>query len=236
LTGFGVERTAVVPLGVDTVLFRPAWRDPAWAEETGAWPRQPVALYAGRLSAEKGLDVVLAALPQAYAEIGLRLVVIGEGHLRPRLERLARERPGMLCVLPFEADRGRLARAYASADLFFAPCPFETFGLAALEAMASGLPVVGVAAGGIGRLLFGADWGRTYRAGDAADCARAVLELAALDLRGLGARARAAAVASYGWDRTFSELVGLYRRLLSEVPSGGRAMSTTQSAARRIGV
>jgi len=234
LTGFGVGRTAVVPLGVDTVLFRPAWRDPAWAEETGAWPGQPLALYAGRLSAEKGLDVVVAALPQVHAALGLRLVVIGEGHLRPRLERLARERPGMLRVLPFEGDRGRLARAYASADLFFAPCPFETFGLAALEAMASGLPVVGVAAGGIGRLLFGADWGRTYRAGDPADCARAVLELAALDLRGLGARARAAAVASYGWDRTFSELVGLYRRLLIEVPSAARATNTPPSPAPTI--
>ncbi len=236
LTGFGVARTAVVPLGVDTVLFRPAWRDPAWQEETGAWPGQPVALYAGRLSAEKGLDVVLDALPQVHASLGLRLVVIGEGHLRPRLERLARERPGMLRVLPFEADRGRLARAYASADLFFAPCPYETFGLAALEAMASGLPVVGVAAGGIGRLLFGADWGRTYQVGDAADCARAVLELAALDLRALGARARAAAVASYGWDRTFTELVGLYRRLLSEAPSTARARGTPPSSAPRISV
>jgi alpha-1,6-mannosyltransferase len=236
LDGFGVARTAVVPLGVDTVLFRPAWRDAAWREETGAWPGQPVALYAGRLSAEKGLDVVLEALPQVHAGIGLRLVVIGEGHLRPRLERLARERPGMLRVLPFEGDRGRLARAYASADLFFAPCPFETFGLAALEAMASGLPVVGVAAGGIGRLLFGADWGRTYRVGDPGDCARGMLELAALDLRALGARARAAAVASYGWDRTFTELVGLYRRLVSEAPSAARAVSSPPSPAPGIPV
>jgi glycosyltransferase involved in cell wall biosynthesis len=102
--------------------------------------------------------------------------------------------------------------------------------------MASGLPVVGVAAGGIGRLLFGADWGRTYRAGDAADCARAVLELAALDLRALGTRARAAAVASYGWDRTFTELVGLYRRLLSEAPSAARAINAPQSTAPRISV
>src|SRR5260370_30737119 len=95
-------------------------------------------------------SVVLEALPQVHTSLGLRLVVIGEGHLRPRLERLARERPSMLCVLPFEADRSRLPRAYAAADLFFAPCPYETFGLAALEAMASGLPVVGVAAGGVG--------------------------------------------------------------------------------------
>ena len=136
-------------------------------------------------------------------------------------------------VLPFEGDRERLARPYAIADLCFAPCPYE-FGLAALEAMASGVPVVGVAAGGIGRLLFGADWRRTHRVGDAADCARAVLELAALDLRHLGARA--AAVASYGWGRTFTELVGLYRRLFSEAPSTARARGTPTGSAPRISV
>jgi len=236
LAGFGVDRTAVVPLGVDTVLFRPAWRDPAWPQETGAWPGQPVALYVGRLSAEKGLNVVLEALPEVHTRVGMRLVVIGEGHLRPRLERLAGERPAMLGVLPFEPDRGRLARAYASADLFLAPCPYETFGLAALEAMASGLPVVGVAAGGVGRLLFGADWGRTYLVGDHGDCARAVLELAALDLRELGTHARAAAVGSYGWDRTFKELDGLYQRLLSEAPNPARVRGTPSTPAPRISV
>ena len=87
-----------------------------------------------------------------------------------------------------------------------------------------------------GRPLFGADWGRTYGVGDAADCARAVLELTALDLRELGARARTAAVASYGWDRTFTGLVGLYRRLLSEASSTARAMSIAPSPASRIRV
>jgi hypothetical protein len=82
-----------------------------------------------------------------------------------------------------------------------------------------------VAAGGIGRLLFGAEWGRTYRPGDAGDCGWAVLELAALDRRALGARARAGPVASYGWDRTFGELLGLYRRLVSEAPSPASTIS-----------
>src|SRR5713226_8373126 len=90
--------------------------------------------------------------------------------------------------------------------------------------------------GGSAGCLFGADWRRTYRVGDAADCARAVLELAALDLRHLGARARAAAVGSYGWDRKFTELVGLYRRLLSEAPSTARARGTPPSSAPRISV
>jgi hypothetical protein len=63
-----------------------------------------------------------------------------------------------------------------------------------------------------------------------------MLELAALELRALGARARAAAVASYGWDRTFTELVGLYRRLVSEAPSAARAVSSPPSPAPGIPV
>ena len=231
LVGLGVPRTAVVPLGVDTALFHPARRDPGWKPEIGAAAEQSVALYVGRLSAEKGLNLVLDALPALHAVTRVRLVLIGEGHLRRRLERAARRRPEMLTVLPFEPDRARLARAYASADLFVAPCPYETFGLAALEAMASGLPVVGVGAAGIGRLLERADWGRTYRVGDAGDCARALRELLALDLRAAGRRARAVAVERYGWDRTFSDLLALYEELVS----GGRVVVGAAQAAARPG-
>jgi alpha-1,6-mannosyltransferase len=226
---------AVVPLGVDSQLFHPLRRDPAWRPEVGVLPQQCVALYVGRLSAEKGLDTLLRVLPEIHRATGMRLVMIGEGHLFARLQRLSRQRPEMLTVLPFEERGVRLARAYASADLFVAPCPYETFGLAALEAMASGLPVVGVGAGGIGRLLCDADWGRTYRPGDPSDCARAVSELAATDLRAAGRRARSVAVSRYSWDRTFTELFGLYRGLL-ESATAFRANRTTPSAAPKINV
>ena len=243
LAGLGVVSTAVVPLGVDTELFHPRQRDPAWRSEIGAAPDQRVVLYVGRLSAEKGLGVPLATLDEVFGATGALLVLIGEGHLRPKLERTARVRPDALRVLPFELDRARLARAVASADLFLAPCPFETFGLAALEAMASGLPVVGVDAAGIGRLLAGeggegggADWGRTYRVGDAADCARATRELLASDIAGAGRRARAEAVERYSWDRTFTELFGLYRRLAHQPAGASRANSSAPSAAPSISV
>jgi alpha-1,6-mannosyltransferase len=236
LSSFGVEHTAVVPLGVDTARFHPRQRDPAWRLEIGVAPDQPVMLYVGRLSAEKGLAVLLDALDEIHRATGARLVLIGEGHLRPQLERAARARPAALRVLPFEPDRGRLARAYASADLCFAPCPFETFGLAALEAMASGVPVVGVDAAGIGRLLEGAEWGRTYRVGDAADCARVTRELLATDLAAAGRRARAVALERYSWDRTFTELLSLYRRLLHQPAGAARANSSAPSAAPSISV
>jgi len=238
LAGLGVPRTAVVPLGVDTELFHPARRDPAWKKEIGAAPEQPVALYVGRLSGEKGLDVVLEALPDIHAATNVRLVLIGEGHLRRRLERAARDEPAQLQVLPFETDRARLARAYASADLYVAPCPYETFGLAAVEAMASGLPVVGVGTAGIGRLLAHADWGRTYREGNAGDCARALRELLMLDLPAAGRRARALVAERYGWDRTFSALLALYEDVVARRPcsSAAPAKSSAPSPAGSISV
>ena len=232
----GVQHSAVVPLGVDSELFHPRRRDPTWKTEVGAAPSQRVALYVGRLSAEKGLAPVLEALPQIHRATGMRLVLIGAGHLRARLEQQARDRPDLLRVLPFLDDRASLARAYASADLFLAPCPYETFGLAALEAMASGLPVVGVRAAAIGNLLAAEDWGRTYQPGDARDCAQAVAELAATDLRAAGRRARDVARSRYSWDRTFTELAALYRRLVVQAASEPRANSTAPSAAPRISV
>jgi alpha-1,6-mannosyltransferase len=235
LAALGVAETAVVPLGVDTTLFRPDVRDPTWKSAVGASPDQPVALYVGRLSTGKCLRIVLAALPEIHAATGLRLVLIGEGHQRRWLEGWGRAHRGMLSVLPYEPDRRRLARAYASADLCIAPGPYETFGLAAVEAMASGLPVVGVRAGAIGELLQGADWGVTYRAGDLGDCARA-LHAALAAGPGPGVRARAVALDRYSWERTFTELVRLYERLVHARPSPSRASRMPASPTQSISV
>jgi len=87
--------------------------------------------------------------------------------------------------------------------------------------MSSGLGVVSVGTAGIDRLLDRADWGRSYRAADVVDWAHVRWELTALDLRELDRCACGAAVASYASDRTFTELVGLYRRLLTEANARG---------------
>ncbi len=208
----GIGRVTTIPLGVDTRQFHPRWRDPAWKREVGARDDQPVALYVGRLAREKEIALLVCALPRLLAEHGVKVVMIGEGHLRPQLEALARERPDQLAALPYEVDRARLARAYASADLFVNPCPYETFGLSTLEAMAGGLPVVAPSAGGSADLLRGGG-GLTFRAQDEGDLVRAVGEVLRGDRVRLCADARRAAEA-LSWDRAFARQFELYATLM----------------------
>lgn len=221
LSGLGLASVSTIPLGVDTDQFHPRWRDPTWQAEVGAGQGTAVALYVGRLAREKEVALLIAALPALSAQRDVKLVMIGEGHLRPRLEALARERPERLAVLPFEADRSKLARAYASADLFVNPCPYETFGLATVEAMASGLPVVAPAAGGSADLLR-AGGGATFAPQDAEDLARAVGQVLRADRAALSAEARRTAE-TLSWDRAFAEQVALYQRLAGgELGAGAR--------------
>jgi alpha-1,6-mannosyltransferase len=215
LQDVGIHPVHLVPLAADTELFHPDRRSVAWRAGVGASPARPVALSVGRLSFERGLGVVLQALPELHRAARLKLVLIGEGHLREQLEAHARTCPEMLMVLPYERDRARLAEAYASADLYLAPSALETFGLATLEAMASGLPIVGPDAGALRDLVGAAPWGRLFRPGDANDVVRAVNEVLALDHPTASRQARAAAT-SYGWDRTWQRLFGIYEAVLSQ--------------------
>jgi len=210
----GVHNVSTIPLGIDTEMFNPRRRDPGWKVEVGAHGPGLVALYVGRFAGEKGLDVLIEALPHLEKSAMMKLVVIGEGHMREQLGQISREWPGRLTLLPFERDPNRLARAYASADLYIAPFPYETFGLAAVEAMASGTPVLGADSGGLRDLLLDAECGRLFKPGDADDLAQKATEISGEDLQTMGAEARALVEQRYSWDQTFGEMVSLYRSLL----------------------
>jgi len=223
----GIAERRLAPFGVDLETFRPEARDPAWKTEVGAVGR-PVALFVGRLTVEKNLPVVLTALPEMHRRFGLKLVLIGNGGWRAALEARAAASPNTLAVLPFEADRSRLARAYASADLYVAPSPHETFGLAALEAAASGLPIVGASAGALDERLAGASWARSVPAADPRAWCDAVGELLAADPAVVRTAALASA-AAYSWDHTFDALMGIYREAIAWAGEPGRSQATDRA-------
>ncbi|MFD9395415.1 glycosyltransferase [Streptomyces sp. NPDC060000] len=138
----GARNVVRAPLGVDLVERHPALRD-AGLRARHARGDETLLVMCTRLSVEKRPGTALDAL-EALLRRGARvvLVVAGGGPLRPRLEQRARERGLPVTFLGHVADRGVLGALQASADVCLAPGPAETFGLAALEAMACGTPVV----------------------------------------------------------------------------------------------
>jgi alpha-1,6-mannosyltransferase len=138
----GAENLRRVPLGVDLDWFSPKQHDPVMRRRWAA-DDEVLLLHCGRLSAEKkprrSLEAV-AALRKAG--IPAVLAVAGGGPLRATLQAEAEDRDLPVRFLGYIADRSELAALLATADVAIAPGPVETFGLAALEAMASGTPVV----------------------------------------------------------------------------------------------
>jgi alpha-1,6-mannosyltransferase len=136
----GVDNLRRVPLGVDLDLFTPAARSLA-VRRRYARDDEVLMVHCGRLSPEKKPErSILAVLQLRAAGVPAVLVVAGDGPLRRRLSRRAAGLP--VRFAGFVADRSALAGLLASADVVLAPGPVETFGLAALEALACGTPVV----------------------------------------------------------------------------------------------
>jgi len=168
----GAGEVRVIPSGIEL------------PPEVGEEARPPEVLYAGRLSAEKGIE----ELVQATA--GMRLVVAGDGPLRPRV-------PGALGFVPND----ELQRLYARAAVVACPSRREGFGVACLEAMAHARPVLATAVGGLRDLVVDGETGLVVEPRDPR-ALRAALErlLADADLRRrFGAAGRRRAQERFSW-------------------------------------
>jgi alpha-1,6-mannosyltransferase len=136
----GSANVVQVPLGVDLVMFAPSQRDAALRAQL-ARGADAILVHCGRLSPEKHVERSVDTLAQLH-ESGnrVRLIIAGDGPCRAALQRRARGLP--VTFVGFVHGRPEVAKLLASSDVSLAPGPHETFGLAALEALASGTPVV----------------------------------------------------------------------------------------------
>lgn len=131
--------------------------------------------------------------------------------LRSELETRAATLPG-LRILPFESDAARFGRLLASADAYVTAGPHETFGLSVIEAQAAGLPVVGVASGGLLDRVT-PEVGRLGPVDDAVAMARNIEAVLAAGESMRRAARRHVEEGGYGWSRTFEKLCAAYDEL-----------------------
>lgn len=221
--GADPERVRVVPLGVDPELFHPAaggecdeQRD--WLERGG----RPEVLVVGRLHPLKGFDLAIeavAAIPEESRPV-LRIVGApppdGDAYARELHEAVAAH--GMIATTAFDGAlrRGELAERIRRATILLVTSHTETFGLVALEASASGVPVIARDTGGLREAIIDGETGVLVDGDDPADWARAIErllrdpELAAR----MGAEARRHALAC-SWESSAEHLLAAYRELLA---------------------
>jgi alpha-1,6-mannosyltransferase len=203
LRDIGLDRVVHQPLGVDAAVFHPSRRDPGLRRELGLAQETRLLVFAGRFAHEKNLPVLLST----FRSLGPRyhLLLIGGG--------MEIRRQCNVTVLDFQTNEAELARLIASCDALVHAGAQETFGLVVLEAMACGVPVVGVAAGGVAELV-GEHHGVLVKPGSASALAEGVEAVYALRPEALGASARAAVERRYSWDCVMHSLLALYRQRL----------------------
>lgn len=201
----GVGNVMRIPLGVDLGLFSPGRRSDEIRRRYAA-PGEVLLVHCGRLSVEKKPQRSLDALAGLRAAgVPAVLVVAGDGPQRDRLARRARAASLPAHFTGFLADRAELASLLATADVALAPGPVETFGLAALEALACGTPVVVSAASALPEVIGGA--GAAVPGEDFADGVRTVLSWPSAARRA-AARQRAE---RFGWETAVGAFLAAHR-------------------------
>lgn len=214
LARWGVEQVERVTLGVDTTLFTPVRRAQRDAVRARLGVRQgPLVGCIGRLASEKQVDVLLTAWPAVARRSGATLVIVGDGPQAARLAELARGQ--RVVMVPHVTDREALADLLAALDCYVSAAPFETFGLAVCEALASGVPVVAVDHGAAAELVRASGAGVLAPYGDGPALGEAILALLARDREPLSAAARAHVETHHRWDVALMQLVNVYRRLIA---------------------
>ena len=214
------SRVRVIPPGVDAGKFSGPDRLACRAEirgRHGIGDSDLLVLFVGMNFEVKGLDAVIGAVGEARRakpDAGIRLLVVGRGDARKYTE-LARVH-GIGDFVTFAGPQAAgVERYYRAADLFAMPSTFDTFGMAVLEAMAAGLPVI--VSENVGAKDVVEDGGNGYvtpAPGHAGAFAAAIAAMVDADLRGrLGAEAGRTA-RLHTWERAASRVARVYEEVI----------------------
>ena len=214
LYDLGVRRVRVQPLGVDSQRFHGNRRDESLRVEVGCEPADCLLVFAGRGSPEKNIPLLIEAVEDLGA--GYRLLLIGSD--------MPTDVPSNVHVINRFCPAEEVANYLASSDVLVHAGTQETFGLVALEGMASGLPAVVCKSGALPELV-PAHSGEWYLPNDPYSLAEAVRRAQARGLKQLGKQARQHVEHRYCWDGVVDDLLmhyhGLKNRITTSVAMHG---------------
>ncbi len=221
----------VCPMGVEAARFRPSLRTAAARQRlvalANARESSRLLVYAGRLAPEKNLPLLLDVFQRLrrQSQPDYRLLICGDGILRAKLEAECRQRLYGVVSFLGHVGPGELPELLANADAFIHPNPREPFGIAPLEAMASGLPLVACDSGGI---TYYANASNAWlSAPEAEPMAQSVEKVFADDgLRDARVRSGLGTAQHFDWPRVAADFRRLYTGFVSGQPSGAAFEST----------
>jgi len=201
----GIHNVAQTPFGVEPRLL-----DGPPRKATAGRPVR--LLYAGRLQDEKSFDLLLAGLPRLVDRPGVRVTIAGDG---PYAAAVARLNHPQVSFVGYVENRVSLLELYRAHDILLSPSATETFGIATLEAMATGLVVVGADTGGVGDLMSQARSPFVFEARNGESLVRAARAAIEADRSEASARARAVAEGYGTWADAIARQTSVYRELLA---------------------
>jgi len=215
--GYSEERIKVIPMGVDTKAFHPEV-PPVFRKRLGL-DSEPLILAVARLHRSKGLTHLLNAMRKIADGVReARLAVVGRGPeeqaLKSQVNRLGLQ--SNVSIITEHITHGEMPGVYASCDVFVMPSIYEPFGSAAVEALATGKPIVATQVGGLRDIVVDEQTGFHVSPGDSNTLSeRLTLLLRDHGLRKrMGEEARRRAVKVYDWSIVAEQYEALYSKLL----------------------
>lgn len=195
---------------VDLDQFNPNRSSVRIRRRLGLKPNSLLLCYIGRIDSEKNIPMLLEVVEKLPDSFDPHLVLAGDGSFRESVSQYA-ECHDRVTVLPYILDKDAVAELLSSSDIYVTAGPHEVAAFSVVEAQASGLPVVGVAAGGLINRIPRDDIGRLVPINDANAMANAIT-LIAEDLKSYGNSARKHAESNYSTERCFRDVFEVYHR------------------------
>lgn len=211
LPNYCVEKSPIIPLGVDSEQFTPSTSDTEL-------PNAPEIFYAGHLVAAKGVDYLIRAMHKVHAHIPeARLVLAGDGFEKPKLIAMMKEmnlenHVEFLGPLPFT----EMPELFRRCTIFCNPTLAEAFGLSLLQAMATGKPIVASDVGGIPFFVEDGKSGHLVPSCDAEALADALIDLLSNPekMTKMGQHNRSLIEQKYSWPPIVEQIETLYKDVL----------------------